>query len=582
MTLRKCINIFSILFLGFVVLQIQGCKSSKSTTSSANKQAESYARERKLHEVFIEANRAKILGDFDKAINLFNQSLEIDPKNAAACFELAGIYETQAHYRDAFNMAQKAAQLDQTNIWYLYYYAQMLEDSRQYNKAVEQYEKLLKLNPSNPEYLGAVAENLLFAGHFSEAIKAYDKLEQQIGIVEQVSLQKQKIYLELKKPDKAVEEIEKLIAQDPQETKYYTVLAETYLLAGKKDEALKTYSRAEQQNPNDPFLQISLSDFYRKQGEKAKSIEMLLKAFANPGMNVDSKVQVLLAFYSYSDKDSTIKGQAYQLLDELIRLYPNEAKVNSIHGDFLLRDEKYPEARDAFRKVIAEDSSRFPVWEGLLRVEAQLEDNKALISESKRASELFPEQPGPWFFAGFAYYQTKDYLNAITSFKKAEKLIVDNDGLLRDLYSFLGDSYNQVKDNKSSDESYDKSLKIDPKNTYVLNNYSYYLSLRGENLEKAEKMAKLVNDLSPDNASYLDTYAWVMYKYNKLDEAEKLVLKAIEKGADKNAVILEHYGDILYKKGEKDKAVQIWESALKAGKGSEFLEKKVNEKHLVE
>jgi tetratricopeptide (TPR) repeat protein len=317
-------------------------------------------------------------------------------------------------------------------------------------------------------------------------------------------------------------------------------------------------------------------------GEKEKSIEMLRKAFANPAMNVDSKVQVLLAFFTYSQNDTTIKAQAYQLLDELLRLYPEEPVVNSIHGDFLLRDEKFTEARDAFRKVIAVDSLRFPVWEGLLRVEAQLEDNAALASESVRASVLFPDQPGPYFFAGFAYYQMKEYQKAIKNFKSAEKLIIDNDGLLRDLYSFMGDAYNQVRDNKSSDEAYEKSLKIDPKNVYVLNNYSYYLSLRGENLEKAEKMAKLANELSPNNPSYLDTYAWVLYKMNKIDEAETVILKAIANGAEKNAVILEHYGDILYKKGEPDKAVKAWEKALSAGKGSDLLEKKINEKRLIE
>jgi len=572
-----------LLLVFLAVLQLQSCKSTKTAGNTGNdKQAEAYARERKMHETFIDANRAKVLGDSDKAVLLLQQCLEIDPKNAAIYFELASIYQDQAHYREAIGMAQKAVQLNPTNVWYLSMYAQMLQGSRQYDKASEICNKLIKMDPLNPDYWGALAENQLYAGHFAEAIKAYDRLEELIGVSDELSIQKQKIYLEMKKPEKAVAEIEKLIARDPHETKYYTLLAETYLTAGKKEEALKSYERAQAENPGDPYLQVSLSDYYRKLGDKEKSDEMLRKVFANPEMDIDTKIQVLLTFYSYSEKDADAKVQSYQLINELKTLYPNDPKVNSIEGDFLVRDEKFAEARTAYRKVIAVDSSRFAVWEGLLRIEAQLEDNAAMASEASRAAELFPEQPAPFFFAGIAYYQLKDYKKSISNFKSAEILIVDNDALLRDLYSFLGDAYNQVKDNKASDEAYDKSLKIDPKNVYVLNNYSYYLSMRGENLEKAAKMALLANELSPDNASYLDTYAWVLYRQNKYQEAEEWIIKAIAKGADSNAVILEHYGDILFKKGDQVKAMEYWQKALKAGKGSEFLEKKVNEKRLIE
>jgi len=37
---------------------------------------------------------------------------------------------------------------------------------------------------------------------------------------------------------------------------------------------------------------------------------------------------------------------------------------------------------------------------------------------------------------------------------------------------------------------YEKSLAGKGNNSYALNNYSYYLSLRSKDLEKAEKMAK--------------------------------------------------------------------------------------------
>ena len=95
-------------------------------------------------------------------------------------------------------------------------------------------------------------------------------------------------------------------------------------------------------------------------------------------------------------------------------------------------------------------------------------------------------------------------------------------------------------------------------------------------------MAKNANKLNPENSSYQDTYGWVLYKMNKLEEAEIWILKALKNSAHKNAVILEHYGDIQFKLGNKEEAISYWEKAAEAGKASEFLPRKIEERKLIE
>ena len=94
------------------------------------------------------------------------------------------------------------------------------------------------------------------------------------------------------------------------------------------------------------------------------------------------------------------------------------------------------------------------------------------------------------------------------------------------------------------------TLEINPKDTYVLNNYSYYLSLRNMDLDKAEAMSRKANELDPNNGNSQDTYAWILYASKKYTEAKEWIEKAILNGGEKNAVILEHYGDILFKLGD--------------------------------
>ena len=70
-------------------------------------------------------------------------------------------------------------------------------------------------------------------------------------------------------------------------------------------------------------------------------------------------------------------------------------------------------------------------------------------------------------------------------------------------------------------KAYDRSLRYDPDNAMVLNNYAYFLSLEERDLEKALAMASRATALTDNNPTYLDTHAWVLFKLGRVDEARK-------------------------------------------------------------
>jgi Tfp pilus assembly protein PilF len=146
----------------------------------------------------------------------------------------------------------------------------------------------------------------------------------------------------------------------------------------------------------------------------------------------------------------------------------------------------------------------------------------------------------------------------------------------------LGDAYNALKDFPNSERNYDEALLLDPKNEYVLNNFAYYLSLRKDKLEKAEKMSKLTLDLQPENINYLDTYAWILFQQGKYEDAKIYLQKAVSIGTDKSAVVFEHYGDVLFKLNDTTEAIKYWELANSKGGASEMIGKKLKEKKYYE
>jgi Tfp pilus assembly protein PilF len=239
-------------------------------------------------------------------------------------------------------------------------------------------------------------------------------------------------------------------------------------------------------------------------------------------------------------------------------------------------------AKEYFAQAVVLDKSKYVIWNQLLIIESELQQFDEMIKHGKEALELFPNEPTIYLLLGIAYLQEKNPAEAVTVLKQGKNMIIDNKPLLGQFYANLGDAYYRTKQMDLSDESYEEALKINPNDTYVLNNYAYYLSLRNVKLDRAEEMSKKSNELERDNASYNDTYGWILFAQGKYAEAKLWLEKAVANGASNNAVILEHLGDVEYKLNNSQAALDYWIRAKKAGAGSDNLDRKINEKRLIE
>jgi tetratricopeptide (TPR) repeat protein len=571
--------------LALLVVLIQPFYASAQKKRTKDKSSKTEAPVRKsmaATATFIEAGKAKMLGDITNAATLYNNCILADPENDAAYYELASIYLAKNDPSTALKLSEKAYELDEHNSWYGLQLLEVYRQLNKYSEAVKLAQHLVKEHPENPDFLFELANAYLIQDKFSEAIKIYDDIESQMGISEEISIQKQKIYIAQNKPLKAAAELEKLAAAFPDQSRYQALLAEMYMAAKMPEKALAAYQRLAEIDPTNPYIHISLSDFYRQQGDMKRAFDELKLGFANPALDIDTKIRVMLAYYSLSEIYEEMKDQAIELAQILKSTHPKDPKSHSMYADFLIRDEKLSEARDEFRTVISLDSSKYVIWESVIQLDVQLADFNALLSESARAIELFPLQPVPYLMNGVANNQLKKYQDAINSLNTGAKLVAENDKLLAQFFAYLGEANNALKDNNASDLAYDKSLSLNPNDPFVLNNYAYYLALRGEKLDKAETMAKKATESDPKNPSNIDTYAWVLYKLGKYAEAETIILKALDLEEKADPTILEHYGDILFKLDQTEKALEYWQKAASAGEGSDFLNKKIQEKTLYE
>ena len=567
------------------IVLLVSCKGGQQSSSSkpASKSSLSDSQRTDVTYLFFNANKEKILGNLNNAADLFAEVIRKDGSNHASMYELANIYAEQKKYSDALFFIRSAYKLDSKNEWYAMSFAEILQKNGKFEESATVYEQLLKEKPDRLDYYFEWASALIYANKLSDAIKVLDKLEAKIGVNKDVVMQKQRLYMQLGKTDKAIAEVQKLIDENPKDAQAYGMLAELYQNMGQKEKALEIYNKVLEIDPENPYIHLSLADYYRTNGDKEKSVAELKKAFGNKKLDIDTKIQILASYYALIELHPEMKEQALEMSKLLIEANPEEPRAHAVYGDFLIQDKQYDKALDEYQIAKKLGAKEFTIAQQLMFLESQLQRWDSLLTESEETISNFPDQPLGYFFNGLANSQKKKYTDAVKSLNTGVKLIVDNKNLEGQFYSSLGESYNELKDYAKSDENYEKALELNPKDVNVLNNYAYFLSVRGEKMDKAELMSKESNALEPDQGSYEDTYGWIMYKQGKYSDAKIWIEKSLSHGSDKSATVLEHYGDILYKLGDTNKAYEYWQKAKNAGEGySEFLDRKLEGKKLIE
>ncbi len=574
--------------LFFVLLSsTQSCKTtnkSAGSTSASKNSSKGLTEDQQINERFIYFNAVKehLLGNNEKAAELFAQVLRIDGRNHGAMYELASIYSEQKKYNDALFFIKSATELAPDNEWYQLLLADTYEKTNKAAEAVQVYDKMIKLHPDRVDYYFSKADALLYQGKVAEAIKVYDQIEQNIGVNRDISLQKERLYLKQGKVDKAANEVEKLIQSDTTNIESYAILLELYSANGLNDKALETIKRMQAVDPENPRVTLALAEYYRSIGDKKQSFEQLKKAFESTQLSSDVKISIISSYIALVQDNEEMLQQALQLSKLLSEVHPDEANTHAVYADFLSIAKKYDDARTQYRLSLNLDNKNMQAWLQLMSIEAELRDYKSMETESEEALTLFPDQSVMYLFNGIAKIQNNKNEEAAKTLISGSKLVVDNNAQLVQFYSNLGDVYNKLKNYTESDKYFDKALGVDPNEPTVLNNFAYYLSVRNEQLDKAETMSKKSNELVANSASYQDTYAWILFRQGKYSDAKIWLEKAMQSGAENNGTILEHYGDVLFRLGEVDKAVEYWNKAKSTGDHTELIDKKIADKKLYE
>ena len=540
--------------------------------------------QRKYDYFFLEAMRLKEKKDYASAFGLLQHCLDIHPNAASALYEVSQYYMFLRQVPQGQEALEKAVANAPDNYWYSQGLASLYQQQNELDKAVTLLEQMVVRFPAKQDPLFNLLDLYGRQEKYDEVISTLNRLEKRMGKNEQLSMEKFRIYLQMKDDKKAFQEIESLVQEYPMDMRYQVILGDVYLQNGKKQEAYDVYQKVLAAEPYNPMAIFSMASYYKQTGQEELYQQQLDTLLLNKKVTPDTKVGVMrqmIVENEQADKDST---QIIALFDRIMKQEQDDPQIPMLYAQYLLSKNMESESVPVLEQVVDLDPTNKAARMMLIGAAVKKEDYKQIIKVCEPGIEATPDALEFYYYLAVAYNQAEKPDSVISICKRAlEHTTADSKKeIVSDFYSILGDMYHTQKQMKEAYAAYDSALVYNPSNIGALNNYAYYLSVERRDLDKAEEMSYKTVKAEPNNATYLDTYAWILFEKGNYAEARIYIDNAMKsEGGDKSDVIVEHCGDIYYMTGDVDGALTYWKKALEMGSESKTLKQKIEKKKYI-
>ena len=554
-----------------------GASLMKETLLSAEQQ-------RKYDYFFLEAMRMKGKNEYDAAFGLLQHCLDINPTASSALYEISQYYMFLRQVPQGQVALEQAVAFAPDNYWYSQGLVSLYQQQNELDKAAALLEKMVTRFPSKQDPLFSLLDIYSRQEKYNDVISTLNRLEKRLGKNEQLSMEKFRIYLQMKDDKKAFQEIESLVQEYPMDMRYQVILGDVYLQNGKKQEAYDAYQKVLAVEPDNPMALFSMASYYEQTGQKELYQQQLDTLLLNKKVTSDTKIsvmrQVIVENEQSSAKDST---QVIALFDRMMKQDIDDPQIPMLYSQYLLSKNMEQEAVPVLEQVVDLDPTNKAARLMLVSAAVKKEDYKQIIKVCEPGIEATPDALELYYYLAIAYHQAEQTDSVLSVCSRAlEHVTADTrKEVISDFYSIMGDIYHTKKQMTEAYAAYDSALVYNPSNIGALNNYAYYLSVERRDLDKAEEMSYKTVKAEPNNSTYLDTYAWILFEKGNYAEARIYIDNAMKNDGEKSDVIVEHCGDIYFMTGDAEGALKYWKKALEMGSESKTLKQKIEKKKYI-
>lgn len=514
-------------------------------------------------------------GDTTAARASLRRALAVDSTYAPAQYMTARLL-TDSAPAEALTLARKAYEADTTNIAYLEAYATAEVYAGNADAAIDRYRTLARKS-NDPACFNMLAYLYNATDRPAEALAALDSIEVHAGRNVALLNMRQGLLLRTEQYGLAASNAQQIIADAPYLPDGYVCLGDTYARMGSDSLAVANYTKAMEVAPESIVPVASLAEYYASRNNYLAYFSVLDRMFGMPAMAVGRKIETFRKLTSLGTQFyKDFYPQINALANKLIINYPDNREVIGVYTDHLLATGDVEQALKIYKQNLRPDSAPDD-YTRIIGIEHYLQHPDSVQHYLAQALQCFPANADMRMQEGHLRLAEGRYAEAVAAYRKAFRCATD-DKARSVAMGCIGDAEHLRGDMRRCYEAFVKALHYDADNSSVLNNYAYFLSLEGRDLERALAMATRATALSPSNPTFIDTQAWVLYRLGRYAEAKKLMQQALSLDRNASAEMALHYGDILYALGEKFMAQTYWRKALERGADAAKIEERLGGK----
>ena len=556
-----------------------------TTLAGKNDQARKevpFADQRKAEYIFVEAQNQKMKGNYDAFQDMLAYAHEIDPGNTAISFQLGMCLlrmnnTTKENCERGLALMKEHFEAQPEDLYETTFYCDANMQLGHPEEALRALKLLNEYNPNRLELQLRLAEAYSRSGDYAQSNITYDSIETIFGEAIQITSSKIDNYMAMNDSAGAIREMRGLLSTAPQNDSYNIAMSSLFQHYGMNDSALYYLDRAQEYAPDNGYIYLIRARYCTEAGDSAGYEQQIYNALTSEQLDVDSKMDVLLGYIREKLAAEDTTQRINDLFTVLIEQHPHEASIHQLYSEYFYTKRDYKGAIEQLGYSLDVNPTDAAGWRNMVILNMMDDNYPAAIKASEKALEYNADNLDLYGYVAGCYHQMKEYDKAIETYNKILALTDSTDTQRKaNVLTGMGDTYSEMKDSARTVECYEQALELDPLNSGTLNNYAYFLALRGQDLDRAERMAALAIKEDPDNANFIDTYAWVYFAKKDYSMALLYIKRAVENDEDNH--LLEHYGDILWFNGEKEAAIEQWTKALVQDQDNELLQRKVKDK----
>ena len=409
-----------------------------------------------FQELFFESLLQKGIENYDKAIVALEKANKVKPDDPALYYELGKNYMALKDYKEAYDSFDKATQLDPKNKWFWVGMYDVNYETKNFVKAIAVVNKLIEFDPKFKEDLTSL---YMATNQFDKALTLIQELNETTGKTERRELYKSQILSEGKFQNAEINNLEQLIAKNPQEEANYISLIFLYSKNNEEKKAFEIVQKLEKAIPNSEWAQVTLFKKYLDVNDGPKAINAMNIVLASAKIDSKIKHRILNEFLLFTEKNPQYGPD----LEKAVGYFENDKSVAVAKeiGKFYHVKKQWEKAITYYNQALR-TGSQDDIETNLLLLQAhtELKQFDSVATKAMLLVESFPTQAQFYYYAGLANNQLKQFKKAKDLLEMGMDYVVENKELEINFNIQLGESYNGLGDFKKKDLFFAKANQL--------------------------------------------------------------------------------------------------------------------------